>query len=176
MRLVGPQRRAVPLDDRVRVPRDPRIVENGALDGGEPYRQEAEYEAAGQGEAQLGVRHRDARPAELVELRTRARGLPLDALVVDDRAGRVAADQIGVAQEQGELVAIAAEPPVHRGTDGDGERPREQVAPKIDHGPEELPVAEARRSLEPPPGARERADESEQRVVVDQAHLGTEVG
>src|SRR2546429_630737 len=76
----------------------PRVVEVGALDRGEPNGQESEHQAAGQREAHLGVRHGEARPDELVELGATT-GRRREALVVDERAGGVAADQVGVPEE-----------------------------------------------------------------------------
>src|SRR5256886_9066337 len=83
---------ATPHDLGVRVPREPRIIEDGALDGGEPHREEAEHQAAGEREAQLGARHGQTRADELVELgAARCRG---GTLAVDDGTRRVAADQL----------------------------------------------------------------------------------
>src|SRR5256885_2659137 len=67
------------------------------------FRSEPEHQAAGQREAQLGVHHGQTRADELVELRAPRlsrsdRGLR-DALVVEERARRVAADQLGGSEE-----------------------------------------------------------------------------
>src|SRR5690348_5310710 len=75
---------AAPEDLGVRVPSEPRVVEDGALNGREPHGKEAEHQAAGQGEAQLGVYHGQTRADELVELRTAGLAARLQTLVVDD--------------------------------------------------------------------------------------------
>src|SRR5437763_535710 len=88
--LRGTPRGALPLDDRARLPRQTRVIEERALDRGEPHGQEAEHEAAGEREPQLHVRHGDARADQLVErgaARTAAAGrgrARIGALVVDE--------------------------------------------------------------------------------------------
>src|SRR5438034_7054967 len=78
------------------------------FNGGEPHGKEAEHQAAGQGEAQLGVYHGQTRADELVELGAAVLRGPADTFVVDNRPGGIAADQLGAPEE---LLEQAGVPP-----------------------------------------------------------------
>src|SRR3989442_15715679 len=162
--------RSAPDELGVRVPGESCVVEDGALDWGKPDRQESEHQAAGQREAHLGVRHREPRPDELVELGATA-GRRREALVVDERAGGVAAHQVGVPEELWEQVAVPSEAAKEHAAQGEREGSGEEVATPVDQAGGELPRAEARRDLQPPARARERSHEPEQRGVVDPREL-----
>src|SRR6058998_38748 len=119
-------------------------------------REGSRAQAAGQGEAQLGVYHGQTRADELVELRAAGLGAGLQTLVVDDRPGRIATDEFGAAEELLEQVGVPPVAAQEQPPQSEGERPREEVAPPVDQARGELPGAEAGRRLEPPARARER--------------------
>src|SRR5437773_11403411 len=131
-------------DTRV-VPHDPEDIEERAFYRGEYHRQEAENQAARQREAQLHVAHRDLRSDQLVELGAsglRPRLRIRDALMVAERPGGVAANQLGAAEEYREAIGVATEAAEHQPADGDRERPEEEIPPVIDQARGELPAAD----------------------------------
>src|SRR5438132_5137729 len=125
---------AAPEDLGVRVPGEPRVVEDGALNQGEPHGKEAEHQAAGQGEAQLGDYHGQTRAAELVELRAAVLRGAADTFVVDNRPGGIAADQLGAPEELWEQVGVPSEAAEDQASQRQGKRPGEEVAPPVEIG------------------------------------------
>src|SRR2546426_1038420 len=164
---------AVQEDLGVRVPGEPRVVEDGALDGGQAHRKKPEHKAAGQREAQLGVHHGQTRADELVELRAAALGGAAEAFVVDQGPGGIATEQVRAPEELAEQICVPPEAAEEHAPQGERERPREEVAAPVDQDRREFPGAEARGGLDPPAGARERSHPPEQRVVVDQDRKST---
>src|SRR5438105_839084 len=78
---------------------------------------------------------------------------------------------VGVVVRPAQWLGVAEAAEEHA-AQGEGEGSGDEVATPVDQGGGELPRAKARRNLQPPARARERSDEPEQRVVVDQRELG----
>src|SRR5260370_1172806 len=81
-------------------------------------------------EAELGVRDRDLRADELIQLGAtglrRCAGIG-DTLVIAERAGGVSAQQLRVADEHREAISVAAEASEHHSPERQRERPEEEV-------------------------------------------------
>src|SRR5713226_2610810 len=169
-------RRPIPHDGGVRAPGQSHVVEQRPLDRRQTHREKAEDQTAGEREAQLDVRHGEARADQLVKrgaprLPRRARGLR-EALVVEQRARRVAPHHVRVPEELREQVAVASEAPEEHASDGECERPRKEITAPVGDAGREPPRAPIRTDLEPRARAGKRPDEPEQRIVVHQRDLG----
>src|SRR5213075_855904 len=142
------------------------VIEHRAFNRRQADRQESEHQAAGQREAQLDVPHGDPRSNQLIELwASGPSSLWTErALVSAERSGRVAANQLGAAEEDGEAIAVAAEAAEHQPADRDRERLEEYVPAVVDHRRGKRPGADGRRNRETRARARERSDVAEQRV------------
>ena len=148
----------MPLHGAAVVPGEADVVEEGAFDRREAERQEAQHQAASEREAQFDVAHRDAGADELIELGAAAERIGADgsdAFVLAERAAGVAADELGRAQVHGEQIGVAADTPEELAAHGDGERPKEEVAPPVGEPHRELPRPEGGRRLQPPAPAGE---------------------
>src|SRR5205807_3374056 len=121
----------------------------------------------------------DLRPDELIQGaatgQSAAARVGIEAVVVEDRASGVAAQQLRAAQELGEQVRVTAEAAEEQPADRQRERPSEKVAPPVGRHAVELPRPEGGLQLEPRARSGERPYEPEQRVVVHQGDLGSVV-
>ena len=86
--------------------------------------------------------------------------------MVSERAGRIAANQLRAAEENGEAIGVAPEPAEHEAPHGDRERPEEDVTPVVDQPGGELPAPEGRRDRKPRSRSGKGTDIAEQGVVV----------